>query len=362
MSRKSRRKKQRFALLVTTILIILLIIMIKSINGNSKQDPDTSKPIPNESNGQSQNVNGDGISEIKVSPNVCTVNTGAVIDINNFEVNVIYDSGKSEELNEGLNNDISFSTDSDLLKIENNTITISDKALTADTATVTVSYKEHNSDITIKIFNDLASTIDENGVVTNSSSYDMIVNKTRHLSGSYIPDDLVTLDDVPTSLQNPEVNQLRKVAYDALKELFAKAKEEKSFELYARSGYRSYNTQVSLYGAYVSSQGQEAADKFSAKPGQSEHQTGLAMDITCSAMNFQLDTSFGDTEEGKWVADNAYRFGFVIRYPKGKEDITGYQYEPWHLRYVGLSLAKEIHESQLTLEEYFEQYPNNGEQ
>ncbi|MBP1924161.1 LAS superfamily LD-carboxypeptidase LdcB/predicted nucleic acid-binding Zn ribbon protein [Sedimentibacter acidaminivorans] len=355
MSRKRKQKKQRFLLIVTSVFILLLVLMVKSISGNSKQDLDSSQSSQddiNEQKEQSQSTNNNEISEIKVSPNICTTNTGAVINLNNFKVEAINKSGKKEELN----NNILFSTDSDLLEIVNNTITVSDKALTADTATVTVNYKEYNSDITIKIFNDLASTIDENKVVTNPDSYDMVVNKSRNIPSSYIPDDLVPLDDIPKSLQNPEVNQLRKVAYDALKELFAAAKEEQSFDLYARSGYRSYNTQVSLYSSYVSNHGQEAADKFSARPGQSEHQTGLAMDITCPTMNYQLDTTFGDKEEGKWIAENAHKFGFIVRYPKGKEEITGYQYEPWHLRYVGPSLAEEIYKSQLTLEEYFEQF------
>lgn len=353
MSRKRKQKRQRFILIISLMFIVLLIVIIKSIIGNPKQDLNTSQTSQenvNEQTDKPQSTNDNEISEIKVSPNICTANTGAVIDLNNFKVEAINKSGKQEELN-----NIVFSTDSDLLKIEDNTITVSDKALTADTAKVTVNYKEYNSDITIKVFNDFESNIDENALVTNPSDYDVVVNKERHLSSSYVPEDLVPLDDIPKSLQNPEVNQLRKVAYDALKELFAVAKEEQSFDLYARSGYRSYNTQVSLYGSYVSNHGQEAADKFSAKPGQSEHQTGLAMDITCPSMNYQLDTTFGDKDEGKWVSENAHKFGFIVRYPKGKEDITGYQYEPWHLRYVGLSLAKEIYENKLTLEEYFEQ-------
>jgi D-alanyl-D-alanine carboxypeptidase len=352
MSKKSKRKKQRFALLVLLILIVLLILLIKSISGNTRIEPeDTSKLVQNEVDEQEITVNDDKIVEIKVSPSVYKASSGEVIEESNFKMDVIYKSGKKEEVND----DILFSTNSDLLKVENNTITVLEEALTGDMEIVSVKYKDYNADVTIKVFNDLASNIDENGVITNSSAYDIIVNKSRNLSSAYIPDDLVPLEDIPTSLQNPEVNQLRKLAYDALKELFAKAKEEKSFDLYARSGYRSYNTQVSLYSAYVSSKGQESADKLSAKPGQSEHQTGLAMDITCPAMNYQLDDTFGETEEGKWVSENAHKFGFVIRYPKGKEDITGYQYEPWHLRYVGLSLAKEIYDSKLTLEEYFEQ-------
>jgi len=192
-------------------------------------------------------------------------------------------------------------------------------------------------------------------IVENPEAIDVLVNRKYNLPDTYVPADLVKLTDVPTVLSNPEVNQMRSVAYEALKLLFAAAKEEAGYDLYARSGYRSYNTQVSLYSSYVTNHGRAAADTFSAKAGQSEHQTGLVMDITCEAMNFQLDDTFGDTEEGKWVSENAHRFGFIVRYPKGKEDITGYMYEPWHLRYLGVELATDVYESGLTLEEYFEQ-------
>jgi len=194
----------------------------------------------------------------------------------------------------------------------------------------------------------------ESGIlIENPDSLDVIVNKKRYLPENYVPEDLVTLTDVPTVLSNPEVNQLRIAAYEALKELFTAAKEE-GYELHARSGYRSYYTQASLYASYVENYGKAAADKYSAKPGQSEHQTGLSMDITCEAMNYKLDTTFGDTEEGKWVAENAHRYGFIIRYPKDKEEITGYAYEPWHIRYLGDDLAEKVYESGLTLEEYFQ--------
>ena len=195
--------------------------------------------------------------------------------------------------------------------------------------------------------------LDENGFLTNQDSIEAVVNKERSLSDDYVPEDLVAITDVPTCLSNPEVNQLRKCASDSLTTMFNKALEEINIQLYARSGYRSYNTQVSLYNSYVKNHGQEAADKFSAKPGQSEHQTGLSMDITSDRVNLQLTEDFGETEEGNWVKENAHRFGFIIRYPEGKEDITGYVYEPWHVRYVGEKLAKKVYESGLTLEEYF---------
>ncbi len=191
-------------------------------------------------------------------------------------------------------------------------------------------------------------------IIQEPEKIDVLVNKKRNLPNDYVPADLVKLSEVPTVLENPEVNQLRSAAYEALKELFKAANEEEGYELYARSGYRSYNTQTSLYSSYVDSYGQKAADKYSAKPGQSEHQTGLSIDITCEAMNLKLDDTFGDTEEGKWVQENAHRFGYIIRYPKDKEDITGYMYEPWHIRYLGEELAANVYESGLTLEEYFE--------
>lgn len=201
----------------------------------------------------------------------------------------------------------------------------------------------------------------ETVIVENPGAIDVLVNRTYNLPDTYVPEDLVKLTDVPTVLSNPEVNQMRKPAYEALKELFAAAKEA-GYDLYARSGYRSYDTQVSLYASYAAAHGQEAADTFSAKAGQSEHQTGLVMDITCEAMNFQLDDTFGETEEGKWVSENANKYGFIVRYPKGKEDITGYMYEPWHIRYLGVELATGVYESGLTLEEYFEQQKSKDEQ
>lgn len=193
--------------------------------------------------------------------------------------------------------------------------------------------------------------LDENNVVTNYDAIDVVVNKKRNLPSDYAPKDLVKLTDVPTCLQNPEVNQLRKEAAQALTEMFDEAKKDNVI-LVARSGYRSYNTQVSLYDSYVRNHGEQEADKFSAKPGQSEHQTGLAIDVTADSVNLKLTESFADTTEGKWVAENAHKYGFILRYKKGSEDITGYMFEPWHIRYVGKDLASKVYESGQTLEEY----------
>lgn len=185
--------------------------------------------------------------------------------------------------------------------------------------------------------------------IVDPQSYLVLVNKEYALPEDFEPEDLVTVE-VPTVLGNPEIRQLRSEASEALKEMFDAALEE-GIHLHARSGYRSYRTQVDLYNRYVSNHGEAAANRYSAQPGHSEHQTGLAMDVTSESVNYQLTELFRDTPEGVWVKENAHAFGYIIRYPEGKEDITGYQFEPWHLRYLG-EAAADVYESELTYEEF----------
>lgn len=187
---------------------------------------------------------------------------------------------------------------------------------------------------------------------------DVIVNKQRKLPEGYETPNL-TVPDVPFSFEefHPK-KQMRKKAAVALEELF-QAAEEDGLEPVAASGYRSYERQKAIYENSVAENGREYANRYSAKPGTSEHQTGLAMDVTSAEMGFGLDESFVNTEEGQWLKENAHRFGFVIRYPEGKSDITGYAYEPWHLRFVGKELAGKVHAENVTLEEYFGLYPAN---
>lgn len=134
-------------------------------------------------------------------------------------------------------------------------------------------------------------------------------------------------------------------AYAALKNLQAAAKEA-GYDMPLLSGYRSYAYQVDLYNAYVARDGKEKADTYSARPGHSEHQSGLAFDIGA------IDDAYGETPAGKWLEQHCAEYGFIIRFPKGKEAVTGYQYEPWHVRYVGKTAAKEIMTRGICLEEY----------
>jgi D-alanyl-D-alanine carboxypeptidase len=143
-----------------------------------------------------------------------------------------------------------------------------------------------------------------------------------------------------------------KAARAAFEKMAAEAKLT-GFNLTAFSTYRSFDYQMTLYDRYVARDGKEAADTYSARPGYSEHQTGLAFDI--GEVNFEqhfASESFGETEAGRWVANNAHRFGFVMRYPAGKEQVTGYMHESWHFRYVGTEISTEIYSREITLEEY----------
>ncbi|WP_429608034.1 M15 family metallopeptidase [Bacillus albus] len=185
---------------------------------------------------------------------------------------------------------------------------------------------------------------------SSSDQIHVVVNKEYGLPTGYKPEDLV-VPNVPFSFKGTlEKSHLRKEAAEALENLFRLASQE-GIQLNAVSGYRSYDYQKRLYENNVKRKGQEHTDRFSAKPGHSEHQTGLTMDVSAKSANNELELSFAKTKEGKWLKENAHRAGFIIRYPKEKENVTGYAYEPWHIRYVG-DIAEKIYKEKLTLEEY----------
>lgn len=194
--------------------------------------------------------------------------------------------------------------------------------------------------------------------VKNTDSILILVNKTRNLQFDYIPNDL-TIPDVKFSFtENSPRKQLRKDAADALEELF-QAAENENIQLLAASGYRSYEKQKSIFERKVDSVGKIEAAKYVAFPGQSEHQTGLAMDVTSKSVNYSLSANFEETEEGKWLKDNCHKYGFILRYPEDKENTTGYNYEPWHIRYVGKKVSAYIYTNNLTLEEFFSEENSN---
>lgn len=177
--------------------------------------------------------------------------------------------------------------------------------------------------------------------LTDPTSIWVVVNKHRPLNpSSYSPADLTTVGGG---------QYLRATAASSFSQMVADAKTA-GYSLVAESGYRSYSTQVSVYGNEVKNYGQAVADSESARPGYSEHQTGWSVDIASPGC---IEDCFGTTAAAKWVLANSAKYGFFQRYPAGKSDITGYRNEPWHFRYVGAPLANEVVKSGQTLEEYF---------
>jgi len=194
---------------------------------------------------------------------------------------------------------------------------------------------------------------DGHKVIQNPENILALVNKENYLPSDYEPKDLVR-PEVSFSFGDEDIEKsyMRKEAATALAEMFNEAKSE-GMILYASSGYRSYVRQSAVFEQEVANVGEEQAEQAVAIPGSSEHQSGLAMDITSEGQKFLLTEEFGEDKEGKWLMENAYKFGFILRYPKDKVDITQYEYEPWHYRYVGKDAAKLMTEKDWTLEEYF---------
>lgn len=182
-----------------------------------------------------------------------------------------------------------------------------------------------------------------------SVNYLLICNKHYKLSNTYTGN-LVTMSSTYSRRGGA---QLDSVAYEAFKSLSDAARSE-GLNVVNQSAYRSYSNQESIYNSYLSSKGRAWTDKWSARPGHSEHQTGLALDVA-TYTTVALD-DFKNTKEFTWMQNNAYKYGFILRYPDGQEYITGYGYEPWHYRYVGVDAAKIIHDENITFEEYYAYY------
>ena len=179
-----------------------------------------------------------------------------------------------------------------------------------------------------------------------SKDYLVLVNKYHYLNSDYVPNDLeVISNDCNVGINN----NLRRVARQAFEKLCYDAKKEKIY-IYNLSAYRSYEKQYKIYNNNLQTKGVEGTNSVSAKPGYSEHQTGLTVDINL------LSKEFDKTNEYHWMKENAYKYGFIERYPKDNEKITGYEYEPWHYRYVGKEVAEQIQNENITFDEYYAYY------
>ena len=190
----------------------------------------------------------------------------------------------------------------------------------------------------------LTSNFYKNIHYTRIKSYDFLVNKNNKLSSNYIPNDLEPIN-TKYSLENKYLRHTARIAFEKM----ATQAKKKGFNIIAVSTYRSYDYQKKLYNDYVKNKGFYYADMASARAGHSEHQTGLAVDVADNSYDYD---NFENTKEFIWMIKNAYKYGFILRYPKAKFHITGFKYEPWHYRYVGKKNAKNIYKNNLTLEEY----------
>ena len=211
-------------------------------------------------------------------------------------------------------------------------------------------YREKNKDLSIeKVITNVNIGLNYDYYTHTKATKDLntntiLVNKYNYLTEDYVPENLQTVDKKYSS----KTLQLVDYAKEAFEELSEAASKE-NYTVLAMSSYRSYQYQYNLYNRYVSTDGVEAADTYSARPGYSEHQTGLAVDVYNGKEDF---TNFEKTKEYNWMQDNAYKFGFILRFPKDKENETGYEFESWHYRYVGLEVAKYIKEHNISFEEY----------
>lgn len=189
------------------------------------------------------------------------------------------------------------------------------------------------------------------------SSITVYVNKEYALPKNYKPENLVTPNIRFDITYYDERTLMRPEASKALEKLF-KAADKAGYDLVGISGYRSYNRQYQIFTNNIVTKGKKHTLMYSAVPGTSEHQTGLAIDVSSESLHNKLSEGFSSTPEGKWLAENSYRYGFIIRYPDDKAEITGYAYEPWHIRYVGKGLANYLYTNKLTLDEYYKYTPS----
>jgi D-alanyl-D-alanine carboxypeptidase len=193
----------------------------------------------------------------------------------------------------------------------------------------------------------------------NPESLTVYVNKEHCLPSDYVPENLVVPNISFDSTSYSERKLMRKEAAEAIEELFKSALDN-GIILYGISGYRSYDRQKEIFLNNIVHKGKYHTLKYSAAPGTSEHQTGLAMDVSSKSVRYKLVTAFAYSDEGIWLANNAHKFGFIIRYPKDQYASTGYAYEPWHIRYVGEDLASYLYAKNMTLDEYYKYEPSEG--
>lgn len=242
-----------------------------------------------------------------------------------------------------INNNIKYTYNEKLLSLMNHKYFIAtnlDRYMIYNSEDIDEIIRNVNTNIDKEFYTEIKPTDTEKGFL-------LITNKYYQLEKDYHYKDLVTIS---TRYSNKSGQKLNKDVYEAFKKLVEDGENEGVY-IRNHSAYRSYNTQNSIYNNYLKEHGLEWTDKWSARPGHSEHQTGLALDVAVKG-KYNFD-QFEATKEFEWIKENAHNYGFILRYPNDKTHITGYGYEPWHYRYVGIETATYIYENNITYEEYY---------
>ncbi len=213
-----------------------------------------------------------------------------------------------------------------------------------------INYKRDNPDLEItQVIKNVNMDLDKEHYTgakeaINLNNLEILVNKYNYLKDDYVPNNLENIN-TQYALSNMKLVNYAREAFERM----AKDASKENLKIVAMSTYRSYSYQVDLYNRYKKKDGEAAADTYSGRPGFSEHQTGLAVDVYNGKVNY---TDFETTKEFIWMSNHAHEYGFIIRFPKGKENETGYTYESWHYRYVGTDIATYIKENNISFEEY----------
>ena len=352
---KKRKRKLKFIYRRLLLLIIIIILLVCSCTYISGSDDRKLRKI-----GYTRDEISFVINTNKISKKVLK-KYNHITNLNDLVLNKEYDKNnlskyldiwsKDKDIQTIIvivNNDIKYPYSEKLVSVVN------DKYFILKNLDRYMNYEiDDNSKIVSNVNCNLDKEYYKDEVSTDTSDNSlMIVNKFYKLDEDYHYGELVTVDKKYSVNDN---DKLEKKTYEAFKQL-VEAAEKENLHIRSKSAYRSYNTQKNLYERYKKTNGFEWAEKWSAHPGNSEHQTGLALDV-CSKDTYTIQ-KFSSTKEFLWMKDNSYKYGFILRYPEGKEDITGYNYEAWHYRYVGKKVAKYIYENDITFEEYWAYFVN----
>ena len=325
------KKKKEIVLLV--VLLIILILMILGFTMYKKMPQKTE----NVSKTAEQILEEQGVNVRATGSFVDDANTLLEKGYSASTINDIYDN--LSERNISILLTMPYTDITEFISIPNLSLDKLDR-YKAYMAKENISASDAVTRVNLNLDEEFYKTVND---IKDPSSILVLVNKNHALKSDYVPSDLVAIPSFPNLL-------LRQVAIDDFENLLAAAKLDNVY-LIPYSTYRSYDYQKGLYEKYLKEDSQEVVDTYSARPGHSEHQTGLAIDIRSSSHWYSLTDNDYD-----WMLNNSYKYGFIVRYPKDNSKITGYKEEPWHIRYLGRDIATKVHDKNITYDEYVDLY------